>query len=246
MKMNTIIYRNKDVSEKSDLIERINHMMKIPADGIYILFDDSDYEDHPNAIFRKQAFHMNIKVGGVEEMSPEHILAIMDKPDCEHFVWVSKRIGKSEHIHFAWVYSHELQHLLRDISCHKLSIVGHFLNVTYGLIDPKVTRYYIDIPTEFDCDRRAKGIVTEIFGQEKCDRHILNQGQNPDRKDWAERMQDVEPSALFDVERETLDLLCQHKEPFKAQQRYLCKEEGMFCDLDIEEICAKRSLGNAI
>lgn len=220
--------------------------MKIPHTGVCILFDDSDHRDSPNRTYsQNQAFYMNIKMGGVEKMSPSYILEIMKKADCEHLVWVSKRIGENEDVHFTWVYAHELQHLLHDILCPGLSIIGCFLRLTYGCIDPNVKRYDIDIPTEFDCEKRAKGVVKEIFGEKACNSYIKDQLQNPERKECFEKLKDVEPSMHFNVEKETLDLLCRYKEQFKAQQKVLAKQ-GMFRHLNIEEICAKKSLESII
>src|SRR5262249_534595 len=94
---NRLIFYNQPPKTKYKLIEQINSIMNIPNTGVYIVFDNDEFPNYINKRFRR-AFYMNIKKGGIEELSPIHILEIMNKADCEHFVWVSKSVGEDEDI----------------------------------------------------------------------------------------------------------------------------------------------------
>src|SRR5437588_1665573 len=84
--------------------------MRIEKYQGYVLFDNNDYPDYPNRKWRARALHFDLRCG-IEEVSPEHILQLMSDPWCDHLVWISKRIAKSDQVRMVWVYVHELQHV---------------------------------------------------------------------------------------------------------------------------------------
>jgi hypothetical protein len=154
------VFRIDVPDQRKQLIIRVGGQMGIEKYRGYVLFDDSDYADYPNPKWRKRALHLDVR-RGVEEISPEHIVQLISSPDCDHFVWLSKRIVESELVHMVWVYAHELRHVIQDTLYPELSeMTGHLRK---RLQD----RYAIEMPQEYDAELAARDIVVQFFGEEE-------------------------------------------------------------------------------
>lgn len=232
-----LIFRCNLSSERTNLIYQTNQFFDIPSRGVYILFDDDNHENLGNDLYASNAVYMNIKSGGIEECSPKYILDIMNKPDCEHFIWVSKKISESEDIYFCWVYSHEMHHMMQDIKNPRLSRIGCFLKNNYGCIEPKVERTQIDIPTEFEAELKAEEIVIIIFGEELYRDYLRSNTETDENaRRYFEKFEQLKRNWSGDVLRETLDLLCRYKDQFIFLQKDHA-EKGRRFDINIEELC---------
>ena len=135
--------------------------MGMDVEGLFVVFDDYDYTGYINRLYTNNlAFHMNIETGGIEEMSPTHILEIMENPDCRYFIWICRTVPKTDDMEFSWIYSHELQHMAQDIKYPHISSLTCFLSLTYGRIRPYVMA--IDIPAELDAELKAVEIIDAL------------------------------------------------------------------------------------
>lgn len=109
------IYRLDLSAQKRRLTAQVSTAMRADrADG-YVLWDDQNYSNHPNPLYRKKAYHMNVGCGGVEEVCLEHILNLMEQPDCKHLIWILRDIGEAESLRTLWVHAHEIKHLVQDL-----------------------------------------------------------------------------------------------------------------------------------
>lgn len=126
----------------------------------YVLFDDSDYVDYSNPKWRKRALHLNVQ-RGIEEMSPDHILQLITSPDCDHLVWLSKRIAEAEQVHMIWVYAHELRHVAQ------VTLYPGLSELTDSLRKTRRGGYAIELPQELDAELAAKDLICKIFGQQE-------------------------------------------------------------------------------
>ena len=148
-----------DVSDaRRQLIHRVGSEMGMEKYRGYVLFDDSDYANYPNPKWRKRALRFDVR-RGVEEISPDHILKLMTAPDCDHFVWLSKRIAESEQVHMIWVYAHELRHVIQSAVYPELS------EMTVSLRNAARAAYAVDLPQELDAELAARDIVVRLFGE---------------------------------------------------------------------------------
>jgi hypothetical protein len=127
---------------------------------VYVLFDDNDYADYPNPRWRKRALRLDVR-RGVEEISPEHILQLITSPDCDHLVWLSKRIAEAERVHMIWVYAHELRHVVQDTLYPGLS------EMTDPLRKMRHGGYAVEMPQELDAELAARDLVLQVFGEEE-------------------------------------------------------------------------------
>ena len=151
---------------KTNLVHLITRILNIPERDILFVFDDSDYEGYINPTWsRKQALHMNLALGGIEEMSPEHLLKLMGGATHAHLVWFSKKACQKQPVEFSWIVAHEMQHLLQDMRSHTLSRATYFLMNNLNAIDIEEPRITITVPAELEAERTAREIVTEIFGE---------------------------------------------------------------------------------
>ncbi len=76
--VNKIIDRIEFSEQRKKLLEKIIFTFKIPATGIVFVFGKMDYQNYLNSVWRKVALHLNVEIGGVEEISPQHLLTIME------------------------------------------------------------------------------------------------------------------------------------------------------------------------
>ena len=64
--------------ERKETVYKLINEFNIPPIGVAIVFDNEDYLDYRNEVWRNQGIHINIKEGGIEEMSPQHLYDIMN------------------------------------------------------------------------------------------------------------------------------------------------------------------------
>jgi hypothetical protein len=196
----TTIFRINFDKERREIIDRVGREMGIENYRGYVLFDDNDYANDANPTWRKQALHLNVR-RGVEEMSPEHILQLINSPNCDHFVWLSKRIAEGEKVHMVWVYAHELRHVIQDTLYPGLSeITGSLQKVLSG--------YQIEFPQELDAELAARSLVLKFFGEEEYADYRRRQcADNPKAADYFRRFDQLAANWCDDPITETKRLL---------------------------------------
>lgn len=227
------IFKNEQALDKKSFIDRIDSEMQIPKERVYCFFDDQEYMDYNQSIGdcykRNKGFHRYTgNKARIHGYHPPNIYKIMERDDCDHFIWISKEICDATHAKFSWYYSHELQHLIHYIENPVLCNLSYFLHDTYsGISGP---RWPIEVPIEFDCDQKAKMIVKNIFGSKSLDECINSIFC---REEYLKFME-IEALMPFDIETETVRIICEHKDQFKAYTSYTQKY-----DIDIDDICSK-------
>lgn len=242
-----IIYKNKEAKEKEGLIEKINCLMEIACDNLCILFstEDStnkpDYKNNYDEMYEKQGFYANLKIenGMLPSPWPDEITCIMSiLRQSNHFIWLSKRICESEDIHFAWIYAHELQHL-------KQSLNNPYLLIVTKLLERDIPE--LDIPSEFDCERKAKQIVVNIFGEDKCHSYLREMmvGSINSEKRYS-KLLELDIAADFDVEHEVKKAICIKKERMKNIQKEWQDNGSTNWNINIDKLCSCRDPHEAI
>ena len=163
-------------ADKGQYLEKLLLEYSIPKKGVVIILANEDYVDYFNPIWRNQGLHLNIRLGGIEEMSPEYLLKIMESNKYSNLVWISKRINTGDAIKFVWVASHEFQHLKQDAISHNLSVANTFLFNVLG--DSKIIidepKNAIMIPAEFDAELSAFKSTKMIFGAIETEKYVTN------------------------------------------------------------------------
>lgn len=232
-----IIVRNIKAASKLLLYERLLEKMGVPQDGVYILLDDGEDPAYSNPRY-KQAFYMNIRIGGIEEMSPQHILDIMHKPDCEHFVWISPTVANGNEFYAAWAFAHELQHVVQDVSHPELSKVATFLRYALPAVKINARLTQLDLPAELDAEIKAKEFTISLLGLEAYQAFVSNETSSDAKaSDYHTRLQTLEMS-WPGLKAATLFLLCGSKDALIEQQKLL-NEKGEKFDFDIEQLCMR-------
>jgi hypothetical protein len=234
--MSNRIFKNPRTSEKEGLIDRIEAEMRIPQEGVYCFFDGQVYMDYDIYVDddykRLLGFHRYTgNKEGIHGDHPGDIYKIMERNNCDHLIWMSKKICDADDVHFSWIYVHELQHLLNYIENPDLYNLSRFLCDTYSGIDGR--RWPCEVPDEFYCDQKAKMIVEIIYGAERrdeCMRRVFTE-----QEEYI-KFKEIEALMPFSIEDETIRIICEHKDQFKQYTDDLGKY-----DIDIDSICAKCS-----
>ena len=234
------VYKNSEALNKKFYIDWIDDAIGIPKERVYCFFDDQEYMEYDqnigNCYKKNKGFHRY--TGDKERIIGYHpcdIFTIMKRDDCDHFIWISKEICESNDAKFAWYYSHELQHLIHYIENPSLCNLSYFLHDTYSGINGP--RWPIEVPIEFDCDLMAKTIVKDIFGM---DSKSLNEViRSVFCQEEYRKFIEIEALMPFDIEKETIRIICDNKNKFKSYTHYIDEYE-----LDIDSICSKYVLNH--
>ena len=220
--------------------------MSISCDQLCIFFATEDNQNRPNwknkydDNYDLQGFYVKIDLEGIPSPWPDEINCILGK-FYEHFIWISKRICESEDIHFAWIYAHELQHLKQSLKNPYLLIVAKLLKyVKYEIVD-------IDIPTEFECDGKAKHIVARIFGEEKSNAYInkMSVGSKYNEARYGRLLQ-LKISPEYDVEEEIQRAIYTNIKTLKEFQKQMQNSASTNWNIDIDRLCKCENPHNAI
>jgi hypothetical protein len=161
---------------------------------------------------------------------------------CEHFIWISKRTGEAQEIDFALTYSHELQHLRQSLRNPHLLIVAKLLeyNDNYGDLNT-------DLPTEVECEAKAKEILIEIFNQETFEAYIKEMRErSPYESKRYGRLLELDIPGNFDVEREMQQDICGNREKFRQIQKQREDTGNTSWNINIDKLCSCRDPHKAI
>ena len=196
--------------QKKKLLESLLAEFSIPEKGIAIVLDENDYPGYPNRIWRNQGLHINIKLGGIEEMSPVSLLDIMQSKDYSNLVWISNRVSTGDSVQFAWVISHELQHFVQDQICHILSVANSFLfnNLSHNSIVIDEPKEAMTIPYDFDSELAAFKKVKTMLGDLEADRFI----RSPQNYNRLKRLLDYDLTKPYDILGQTIQFFEKYRD----------------------------------
>ncbi|MBI4763756.1 MAG: hypothetical protein HY787_04035 [Deltaproteobacteria bacterium] len=238
-----IIYKNIEAKNKAGLIKRIDELMEVPSDNVVIFFANQDSTNRPDykpeydKYYDNEAFYLDRREDKrFPHIWPDEIqddLEMFRKNRCEHFIWISKRIGEAEEIHFALIYSHELQHLKQSLKNKYLLIIAKLLeyNDNYGDLN-------IDLPTEVECEAKAKEILAKIFNQETFEAYIKRMRERgPYESKRYGRLLELNIPVNFDVELEIQKDICKNKEKLRKIQKQREDTRNTDWNIDVDKLC---------
>jgi len=221
---NTKIFDWTDLSEnRKHLLDKLIVEFCIPERGIALIFDKNDYTDYLNPLWRNQGFHLNIKLGGIEEISPESILSIMKSGKYSNLIWISNRVCIGNTVNFVWVVSHEFQHFIQDLKCHVLSVANSFLfkNLSHPSISIEEQKEVLTVPYEFDAEIEAYKAVKKLFGNKQAE-DFIRDSKNSDR---LKRLHKHDFSKTYNVLAETIHFFEKYRDQL---ENYVNLTSGSF------------------
>lgn len=249
------IYKNEEAKKKKDLICDINNRMGISNnedlnDKLCLFFATEDGNNRHHKFYGRQGFYVNLgnDNGMIPSFYPKEIESILaDLKEAKHFIWISRKTCESENINFAWVYSHELQHL-------KQSINNPYLLIAADLLDHiKRKIYYVpdlDFPTEFDCEKKAKEIVIKIFGEDECISYLkkmkTNSAGTADDNKRYDNLLELNTMVGFNIEEKIQEGICKNKKILKDIQKQIENNERVNWHIDIDKLCTCKDPHKAI
>jgi hypothetical protein len=202
------------------LINKLISHFDITDKGVAIVIDNKCYKNSYNPTWRyTKAIYMNIKNGGVEEISPNSLLKIMRSKKYSHFVWVSGDISKSKDIEFIWTLAHELRHLKQNLISTILSKAGKFFRNTLGNIKTDEQKIDLMIPTELDAELAAWRVTRSIFGNKIADLYVLNNSKSGERKESFQFLLSCDPEQKYNVIGNTIRLLKKYQNQLEIKQK---------------------------
>jgi len=236
---NTKIFDWVSLSKKRKvLIIKLISYFNIPAKGVAIVIDNKCYENSYNPTWRcAKATYMNIKDGGIEEISPEPLLKIMKSKKYSHLIWVSGDVSKSEEIECIWTLAHELQHLKQDLTSLILSKAGTFLRNTLGNIKIDEQKVDLIIPTELDAELAAWCATRIFFGNKTADLYVSNNSKSGERSESFQFLLYHDSDKKYDVIGNTIKLLKKYQNQLEILQKK--SEDSIIKRFNINGVCLK-------
>jgi len=234
---NTNIFDWVNLTKKRKvLIKKLISYFNIPAKGVAIVIDSRCYENSYNPRWRcSKASYMNIKDGGIEEMSPSSLLEIMQSKKYSHLVWISVDVSKSKDIEFIWTLAHELQHLKQDFISTILSKAGNFLSNTLGNIEIDEQKIDLTVPTELDAELVAWRITRIFFGNKITDLYVLSNSKSGRRKESFRFLLSYNPEQKYDVIGNTIKLLKKYQNQLEIVQKK--SKDSIIKRFNINKVC---------
>lgn len=204
---------------KKNLLTQLRTRYEIPEAGVALVFDAEDYGNDRfyKGCWGVSALHMDIKDGGIQEISPSHLLRLMESGDYSDLVWLSKYACEQPNLAFAWILSHEFRHLQQNRMSLMLSKATYFMRFCLHAIDiePKTTD---QIPAELDADLSAWHTCREVFGNAKSDGYVSSSVSAGDRPEDFKLILEHGLEAQFEVVGATIEFLRQHKSQMENAQ----------------------------
>jgi len=217
-------------------IKKLISYFNVPAEGVAIVIDNKCYENSYNPNWRyTKAIYMNIKDGGIEEISPEPLLKIMKSKKYSHLIWVSGDVYKGKDIEFIWTLAHELKHLKQDLISTILSKAGNFLRNTLGNIETDEQKIDLLVPTELDAELIAWRVTRNILGNKIANSYVLDNSKSGERKKSYQFLLSYDPEKKYDVIGNTIRLLKKYQNQLEIVQKKT--EDSIIKRFNINEVC---------
>jgi len=225
-KGNILIFKNKKLIPHRNIIKETIDRMKIPDNSTYFYFDDKNPEKKP--LQGKLGICMNAEsYPGNVDSYPDYIANVLKEIRGrlirkkihkeknmnnlhKYFIWLAERTFKNYNnrvftvINFLWNLIHELQHLKQKVNfCEELFYVDDLFvlcKTELGITN------YMQCPIEYDAEKRAKEIITDIFKSEKCDEFIKINEEDIRFK----IINGIDVSDEYNPELKTLKILCEN------------------------------------
>jgi len=234
---NTSIFDWVNLTKKRKaLIKKLISYFNVPAEGVAIVIDNKCYENSYNPNWRyTKAIYMNIKDGGIEEISPEPLLKIMKSKKYSHLIWVSGDVYKGKDIEFIWTLAHELKHLKQDLISTILSKAGNFLRNTLGNIETDEQKIDLLVPTELDAELIAWRVTRNILGNKIANSYVLDNSKSGERKKSYQFLLSYDPEKKYDVIGNTIRLLKKYQNQLEIVQKKT--EDSIIKRFNINEVC---------
>jgi hypothetical protein len=234
---NTNIFDWVNLTKKRKvLIKKLISYFNIPTKGVAIVIDNSCYENSYNPNWRySKGIHMNIKDGGIEEISPNPLLEIMKSKKYSQLIWISGDISQGKDIEFTWGLAHELRHLEQDLITVVLSKAGNFLRNTLGNIEIDEQKVDLIIPIELDAELIAWRVTRSILGNKIADLYVLNNSKSGERRESFQFLLSYDPDQKYNVIGNTIKLLKKYKNQFEIVQKK--SEDRIIKRFNINEVC---------
>jgi hypothetical protein len=223
--------------EKRDLMARVDARLGTAGVRGYALLDDSDHRGFANRHFSElRAFYADVAFSGVEELSPRYVFDVMSLPDCDHFIWISRREATASLPRFVWIYAHEVQHLVQRRSDPLCARANSLIRSAYGRMNnaPKLP---LEIPSELDAELVARNVVRELLGEAALGSYLEDQSRDAVRRAYLQRFRELEEN-WRGLRRETAAVLRARMAEFRALQDELPDKEFRF---DLELVCGTSS-----
>ena len=233
---NTNIFDWVNLSKKRKvLIKKLISYFNIPTKGVAIVIDNKCYENSYNLTWGcSKGIHMNIKDGGIEEISPNPLLEIMKSKKYSQLIWISGDISQGKDIEFIWGLAHELRHLEQDLITVVLSKAGNFLSNTLGNIEIDEQKIDLIVPTELDAELVAWRVTRNFFGNKIADSYVLNNSKSGRRKESFQFLLSYDPEQKYDVIGNTIKLLKKYQNQLEIVQKRT--EDSIIKKFNINEV----------
>ena len=188
------------------LAMKTQEILGVRRDGLVVYLADEDFSRYPNPVYHNVAFHINIKTGGVEEISPQDIIEIMKDSSTINFVWLSKNGWERGNIAFVWIYAHELKHLMQDIATPDIHDKTKQLIKLYNFSGRSTINVY-NIPVEYDADLGAKYVLEQLFSEDESINFFNTMIRDETRVECFKKLQLVNGTLDYNYAQQTDNLI---------------------------------------
>lgn len=229
---------------KNGLLHDTVSKFRIPASGVVLVFDTSDYHKSSmysdKSIWKNLGNHLNIKEGdGIDDQSPHKIEELIKSFDFSHMIWLSKRAWAGSETDFVWNLSHELRHLEQGLENRFLSLAGCLLYLNLRGIDIEEPKLAITVPTELDAELAAWRTVRKLFGIPHADLYVRDLCKSGKKQEAFRILSELDPEILYDVRGSTISLLRKYEPQLDKVISDVYGESSLLQNIDF--ICSELS-----
>jgi len=210
------IWRIEAEQKRCAIVDQVIAASGLADESLIVVLDNSDYEGYHNPRYSKDiAWYMNIGSGQLEEISPDHMLEIMDPPHCDHLIWVSKRAAVGSFSRLVWVLAHELRHLIQEIEYPELSTTNLLIKRLPKQV-PLKSKYQFGVPAELDAEWAANQTVVKFLGNDARDAFIAEECQRDEKAEsYFKELFALLADYCVDWARQTKKLLYENRKIFE-------------------------------
>ena len=198
--MQIISHPSNNFTAQAAVVRRVVEILGNDYQPSHVMLDGADYSAESTLLdeFRDVAFSWTRD--RPTDRTPPHVRLLMQREECTHLVWLSRKAIDYEEILFVWVIAHEFRHIYQ--SRHNFP----HARIRSAVSELRRTQEFMHLPStvfapeEMDSDVCGLRVAKEIYGADRVSRflstHLLPRCPIPAYPKFLECLQSKCPNEL--------------------------------------------------
>jgi hypothetical protein len=158
-----------------ETLKKVENLAGVSLSHITVVLESRHFSSDTaiRADFKVPAFCW--RQGDLQDGAPASVAALMDDQDCQRLIWLSKSLVEGDQVHLAWVFAHEICHVLQFNCVRSVASLQVQLRELLAMHSHLRTGTQLNRADELDSELFAKSLTRRLFGAVEFEAYLSRQ-----------------------------------------------------------------------